>query len=1696
MRSLSEFSACRAGGLGFCLLAVLLAAATVGARSLTTTDDGRWHPLVADETRAAPELEFPAEPSLDMLTARVRVFGFDIESVVHEDVYYDRLTIPDEPRLGVPGLPEIPVLRKMVAIPDCVAYELVVTTSGETFMDGMTVSPAPDHRIRREGSLEYVEEVFTLDASFYAIDATYPETRAEVVDEGWMRDQRFVILELHPIQYNPARGTLSCVSSIDVELVFDAPTVTNTRGLGPMEPIAVAVLHNYQGVGTWSSPATRSSRADTVWEWCSSVAACESLGTDYLMIVEDGLLNAGGTCRPAEELAEKKAWYDGFNVALVKTSDIAASIDPYEIKAFIDSLYQTASAENVIDGHLGYVLLIGDAIEPDAGDTTQSTQLLPAFEYDYDDTIVTTDHWYACLSGDDLAPDLGLGRLAVGDTIELETETSKIIAYEPAPTGQAWRDSIYLSCGFSDEDPSSISATHVQMEKITSLIPSDYSITEMHIHDFPSQQYANGKTANLAAVKAGKLVVEQFGHGWPCGSMAFTADEADVLENTDMLPFWLNMSCGTGDYANVTVTDCGIDEDTDCLGEHLMHYDSSGETGTIGFFGASEPTHAKSLPTQVIDGLFHNQCPMIGQAAAFGKTKLLATSTSFFELLQIVQYNLLGDPALDLFLEDAEGYVGAPDLVIHQDDFSVADVSSHGDDVEFECDVSNRSGVSTPGDTAVVVLFDVYRSDGSHSASLYDTLGQMGAWTSAVAQATMPTTSDSLGGYYVWVHVDPDSAIAELREVNNTVPDSLKFQVAPYAAGFPVAVDTTSGCVYVSEPIACDLNGDGDIEVVFTGMRSPIHGDPFTRVHLVDSAGSMHCLADLEYTSGGALSPAIGDLDAEHALLEIVMVTADSLFVIDVEYDAGWDGTVLARAELQLAYSSPALVDIYPVDGRPEAVFPEPVSTNSGRLSVWDVDPDGPTLAWTASLGTGIFTGPVSPVTVVNSGLSPADLVIWGADFSPAKAYCIAADSTIVWSEEVYTDSSAITHYGKGMAAADLDDDGDIEVVGLPRGDVAYIHVFDSADGDIVWTSDDSFDYGTVAVGNIDSDADLEIVAMATLNSGELWVSVFDDDSAGEATWSLELSGAATWCGEPIIGDFDGGTDIEVIVGTTASSVTPGWLYILKIPATGDTLVPLIEPFELPGAYRGGVLCDIDGDGANDFVFLTADGQVHRFEYWGTSTPRFEWPMYRHNPQHTGLYQQPVSGSLTESASWSGDMLVRGDVTVTDGDTLWIAPGTDITVVSDSDGQSAGEDSTLCELTVEGRLHAVGGSAHPVAFFCEDGGAADWYGVILDSASVCTLGYVEMTDAEKSLWATNPTSMNVHHCTFENHGVGKTGVRLEWCGSSVSLVDCTIEDCSTGVRIANSNVTISGNTVDVSATTGNAYGLRVTNDHGTFVRGNILSAESVGGVSYGLHIDNADSALQVCLNDVWIGDWHGVGMYFEDINNASTRIDSNDLTGTYNKTSGGNSKGMQFKNSGSTVRWNEIYNFNKASFYISTGGAPDFGDTTTTDGNNATDTKADYYIYATKKSTPVFPIKAENNWWGTASPSGAKFYGSNYTIDYQPYLDSDPNGRRERRHDDGVVVHRYFLCQNKPNPFNPVTTIGYGLAADGRALMRIYDVAGRLVRTLVDQTLPAGSYAAVWDGTNERGGKVATGVYFCRFETEAYTESRKMVLLK
>jgi hypothetical protein len=95
-----------------------------------------------------------------------------------------------------------------------------------------------------------------------------------------------------------------------------------------------------------------------------------------------------------------------------------------------------------------------------------------------------------------------------------------------------------------------------------------------------------------------------------------------------------------------------------------------------------------------------------------------------------------------------------------------------------------------------------------------------------------------------------------------------------------------------------------------------------------------------------------------------------------------------------------------------------------------------------------------------------------------------------------------------------------------------------------------------------------------------------------------------------------------------------------------------------------------------------------------------------------------------------------------------------------------------------------------------------------------------------------------------------------------------------------------------------------------------------------------------------------------------------------------------------------------------------------------------------------------------------------------------------------ILPTDFNLTQNYPNPFNPTTSIDLSVPVSGTVDAVIYNVIGQKVRTLVSEELPAGYYELTWDGLNEQGNPVTSGVYFCRVKAGTFTSSIKMLLLK
>lgn len=90
----------------------------------------------------------------------------------------------------------------------------------------------------------------------------------------------------------------------------------------------------------------------------------------------------------------------------------------------------------------------------------------------------------------------------------------------------------------------------------------------------------------------------------------------------------------------------------------------------------------------------------------------------------------------------------------------------------------------------------------------------------------------------------------------------------------------------------------------------------------------------------------------------------------------------------------------------------------------------------------------------------------------------------------------------------------------------------------------------------------------------------------------------------------------------------------------------------------------------------------------------------------------------------------------------------------------------------------------------------------------------------------------------------------------------------------------------------------------------------------------------------------------------------------------------------------------------------------------------------------------------------------------------------------------YSLMQNYPNPFNPETSIKYSIAQNSKVTIKIFNLAGKEVTTIINKEMPAGAYEVKWDGKDEYGISVPSGVYFVKLNAGTFVQTKKMMLLK
>ncbi|MDY7078208.1 MAG: C25 family cysteine peptidase [Chloroflexota bacterium] len=360
-------------------------------------------------------------------------------------------------------------------------------------------------------------------------------------------------------------------------------------------------------------------------------------GADYVIITHPALAAA---VAPLAAHRETQGW----TVAVVDVDAIydtygAGRMSPEAIRAFLQHAYNTGTAVIPM-----YVLLVGDGsydFKNFSGGGVQN--LIPPYLADVDPELGETaaDNRYACVDGDDVLPDLLLGRLPVKTAEEAQIVVNKIIQYEMNPFPGGWNADVLLVADDADHggDFASPSDSYAASQVIAPFTVTRHYCagSDPAVSDCSTQDTEALRTAILADWNRGALLIQFTGHSsWQqwAAERFFHLDDLPVLRNGQRLPIVLEMTCFTAAFQRPEPT----------LDEALVTLEGGGAVAAWGGTGLGVGTGHHRLSAGFFNALFTSQTETLGEATLAGKL-ILASTGQNLDLLDT--YVLLGDPALE-----------------------------------------------------------------------------------------------------------------------------------------------------------------------------------------------------------------------------------------------------------------------------------------------------------------------------------------------------------------------------------------------------------------------------------------------------------------------------------------------------------------------------------------------------------------------------------------------------------------------------------------------------------------------------------------------------------------------------------------------------------------------------------------------------------------------------------------------------------------------------------------------------------------------------------------------------------------------------------------------------------------------------------------------------------------------------------------
>jgi hypothetical protein len=590
------------------------------------------------------------------------------------------LSIPGFSHLQVPGQAALPAHIDLIAVPKGATYSLNIESTSFTTQKNMNIYPARQPARDTEGA---PEPGFEYDEQYYQQNQYFPQNPVSIVEEVEIRGMTFLLVQIYPVQFNPAKKQIRKYGEIKYEVSF-----SGSEAFLDYENHSKTFINNLAATPLNGSSILKGAKKSNS---AKSVMQSSHLPINYIIITKNTYSDA------ADSLAHWKRQM-GYGVKVITANTWTAA----DVKSEIHDHYANLNPKP------DYFVILGD--HPDVPSET--------FTAPDGNGTYGTDLYYACMGGgNDYVPEMAYGRISVSSAAQAMAVVQKIITYERNPISDTSFYKNGLNCAqFQDDNTDGFADrrfTHTSEDVRDYMMGQAYHIDRIYYTGnsvyplkYNASYYSNGqnipsdllKTNGFAwtggatnikdAINSGKFYVLHRDHGYAGGSgwahPYFTTSSINTLSNGNKLPVIFSINCHTGEFTL-----------NNCFAEKFLRHSNG---GAVGVFAASYYSYSgfnDGLSIGFFDGIWSNP-GLVPQFGSGGLSNPNTTSHTDIEnmgwvmnhgKLRMTQtwgggnsgrqytyrlFHYFGDPAMRMWTKEPQVITASHDTVINCSDTAFA----------------------------------------------------------------------------------------------------------------------------------------------------------------------------------------------------------------------------------------------------------------------------------------------------------------------------------------------------------------------------------------------------------------------------------------------------------------------------------------------------------------------------------------------------------------------------------------------------------------------------------------------------------------------------------------------------------------------------------------------------------------------------------------------------------------------------------------------------------------------------------------------------------------------------------------------------------------------------------------------------------------------------------------------------------------